>query len=59
MGRCGDLQFLPTVSAPGDTVTMRAEVDLIAIASSCPMDIVPINGPGGGTPVDIEMIVTP
>ncbi len=53
----GNLLFLPTVSAPGDSVTFRAEVDLFVVASACPMDIVPINGPGGGVPVDFELVV--
>jgi uncharacterized protein len=52
----GNITFEPTVSAPGDSVSFRAEVDVIVIASACPMDIVPINGPGGGTPVDIELV---
>jgi uncharacterized protein YcgI (DUF1989 family) len=52
----GNITFEPTVSAPGDSVLFRAEVDVIVIASACPMDIVPINGPGGGTPVDIELV---
>jgi uncharacterized protein YcgI (DUF1989 family) len=52
----GNITFEPTVSAPGDSVLFRAEVDTIVIASACPMDIVPINGPGGGTPVDVELI---
>ncbi|MGZ4793658.1 MAG: DUF1989 domain-containing protein [Ilumatobacteraceae bacterium] len=54
----GNITFEPTVSAPGDSVLFRAEVDVIAIASACPMDIVPINGPGGGTPVDIELVLS-
>jgi uncharacterized protein YcgI (DUF1989 family) len=54
----GNITFEPTVSAPGDSVQFRAEVDVIVIASACPMDIVPINGPGGGTPVDVELIVS-
>ncbi|HEY7628036.1 MAG TPA: urea carboxylase-associated family protein [Ilumatobacteraceae bacterium] len=54
----GNITFEPTVSAPGDSVLFRAEVDVIAIASACPMDIVPINGPGGGTPVDVELVVS-
>lgn len=54
----GNITFEPTVSAPGDSVLFRAEGDVIAIASACPMDIVPINGPGGGTPVDVELIVS-
>jgi len=53
----GNITFEPTVSAPGDSVLFRAEVDVIVIASACPMDIVPINGPGGGTPVEVELIV--
>ncbi|HSF94921.1 MAG TPA: urea carboxylase-associated family protein [Thermohalobaculum sp.] len=43
-GTCG---FLPTVSSPGDQVVFRAEMPCIAVLSACPMDIVPINGPGG------------
>lgn len=54
----GNITFEPTVSRPGDSVTFRAEVDSIVIASACPMDIVPINGPGGGTPVDVELVVS-
>ncbi|MGZ4673361.1 MAG: DUF1989 domain-containing protein [Ilumatobacteraceae bacterium] len=54
----GNITFEPTVSAPGDSVLFRAEVDVVAIASACPMDIVPINGPGGGTPVDIELVLS-
>lgn len=53
----GDLEWLPTVSRPGDAITFRAERDVIAIASSCPMDIVPINGPGGAAAVDVELVV--
>ena len=54
----GNITFEPTVSSPGDSVLFRAEVDLVAIASACPMDIVPINGPGGGVPVDIELVTS-
>ena len=54
----GNIAFEPTVSAPGDSVLFRAEVDVIVIASACPMDIVPINGPGGGTPVDVELLLS-
>jgi uncharacterized protein len=52
----GKISFEPTVSAPGDSVLFRAEIDTIVVASACPQDIVPINGPGGGTPVDVELI---
>ncbi len=54
----GNITFEPTVSAAGDSVLFRAEVDVVVIASACPMDIVPINGPGGGTPVDIELVLS-
>lgn len=54
----GNITFEPTVSAPGDSVLFRAEVDVVVIASACPMDIVPINGPGGGTPVDVELVMS-
>ena len=52
----GNITFEPTVAAPGDRVSFQAVCDVIVIASACPMDIVPINGPGGGTPVDVELI---
>jgi len=55
----GNITFEPTVSAPGDSVLFRADVDVIVVASACPMDIVPINGPGGGKPVDVELLTTP
>jgi len=42
----GNITFDPTVSAAGDSVLFRADVDVIVVASACPMDIVPINGPG-------------
>jgi uncharacterized protein YcgI (DUF1989 family) len=32
------------VSRPGDHVVLRALMDLVLVFSSCPMDIVPING---------------
>ena len=54
----GKIRFEPTVSAPGDSVLFRAEVDAIVIASACPQDIVPINGPGGGKPVDVELVTS-
>ncbi len=52
----GNITFEPTVSAPGDRVGFQAVYDVIVIASACPMDIVPINGPGGGSPVDVELM---
>jgi uncharacterized protein YcgI (DUF1989 family) len=52
----GKVQFLPTVSKPGDRVVFRASMPAIAVISACPMDVVPINGPDG-TPVDLAFEV--
>jgi len=39
----GSIQWLPTVSAPGDYVEFVAAMDCIVAMSSCPQDIVAIN----------------
>jgi uncharacterized protein YcgI (DUF1989 family) len=39
----GSIQFLPTVSKPGDSISLRAEMDVIIAFSACPQDILPIN----------------
>lgn len=44
--RDGTILFEPSRAAAGSHVTLRAEMDLVVIFSSCPQDIVPINGPG-------------
>jgi len=48
---------LKACEAPaGATVTLRAEIDCYVAFSCCPMDIVPVNGPGGRlSPVDIRI----
>ena len=40
----GALSFEPSVSRPGDAVTLEARLDLIIAFSACPQDILPING---------------
>ena len=40
----GSLSFQPPVSKPGDHVLLRAEMDCIIAFSTCPQDMVPING---------------
>ena len=50
----GRIQFLPTVSKPGDYIEVRAEMDCIVAFSACPQDIVPING---GKPVEAHFAV--
>lgn len=37
------LGWEPTVAKPGDHVLLRADMDVIAVFSACPMDILPIN----------------
>ena len=44
------LEFCPTVSRPGDYVSLRAEMDCFVVFSSCPQDVLPINGEGGQPP---------
>lgn len=42
----GEITFEAPVTKPGDTVTFRAERDLIIAFSACPQDMLPINGVG-------------
>jgi len=37
--------FEPARTAPGDSVTLRAELPSVIVLSACPQDLVPINGP--------------
>ena len=39
----GEIQWLPTVSSPGDVVEFVAEMDCIVVMSACPQDVVAIN----------------
>jgi len=52
----GRIAFLAPVSAPGQYVTLRAEMDLILALSACPQDLLPVNGLG---PTDVDFIVQP
>jgi uncharacterized protein len=45
----GELSFEPPTCKPGDSVTLRAELDCIIAMSACPQDILPINGKTGTT----------
>lgn len=44
------IQWLPVPAKPGQYVILRAEMDIVIVFSSCPMDIVKLNGPDGGDP---------
>jgi uncharacterized protein YcgI (DUF1989 family) len=50
----GSIEWLPTVSKPGDSVELRAEMDCLVVMSSCPQDIVPINS---NRPVEVHFEV--
>lgn len=41
----GSIDRRPPQSKPGDSIVMRAEMDLVIVFSACPQDITPINGP--------------
>lgn len=53
----GGLAFTQSVSKPGDLVVIAALVPCVAVMSSCPQDIIPINGPDASpTAFDVEVI---
>ncbi len=52
----GSIAWLEPVSKVGDYVEMRAEMDCIAVVSSCPMDVLPING-ADATPKELHVLV--
>jgi uncharacterized protein len=39
----GTLDWQPAMTRPGDSVTLRAELDCYVVLSACPQDILPIN----------------
>ena len=43
------------MTAAGDSITLRAEMDAIVVVSACPQDIVPIND-RNPTPIAIELL---
>lgn len=53
----GTLELASSVRRPGGYVVLRAERDLVAVLSTCPQDLVPINGPQmRPTEVQVELI---
>ncbi|MGA0542169.1 DUF1989 domain-containing protein [Neotabrizicola sp. VNH66] len=52
----GKVTRVPPTSAPGDSVTLRAETDVVVVLSACPQDITPING-AECTPRDVAYLV--
>ena len=58
-GDRNSLEFRPAVSRPGDYVVLRAEMDCFVVFSSCPRDVLPINGEGGQPPREAHFEVLP
>ncbi|OLP57916.1 aminomethyltransferase [Xaviernesmea oryzae] len=52
----GAVDRLPPASRAGDSVVLRAEMDLTLVLSACPQDITPINGEAR-TPRDIAVVM--
>lgn len=50
----GRLTTLEPVSKPGDKIVFRAEMDILCVASSCPMDLTPLGAKGI---TDVEIVV--
>lgn len=53
----GTTCFEPPVSRAGDSISLRAEDDLIAVMSACPQDMTPVNGMGV-KPDILQFVVT-
>ncbi|MGZ4480805.1 MAG: DUF1989 domain-containing protein [Gaiellales bacterium] len=54
----GTIGWEPALTGPGDSVTLRAELDCIVVLSACPQDIITINRNQPG-PLEIEVIPEP
>jgi uncharacterized protein YcgI (DUF1989 family) len=52
----GRVEFLAPVSKPGQSVSMRAEMDQLVVMSACPQDITPVNAL---RPTDVHFQVSP
>ncbi len=50
----GTLGIEPAPTMPGDSVTLRAEMDVIVAVTACPQDITPLCG-GTPTAIDVEL----
>ena len=40
----GSISWLAPQSSPGNSVVLRAEMDIVAVMSACPQDVTPVNG---------------
>jgi uncharacterized protein YcgI (DUF1989 family) len=51
----GRVEFLPPVSKPGQSISLRAEMDQVVVMSACPQDVTPVNA---GRPTDVHFRVS-
>jgi uncharacterized protein len=51
----GRVEFLPPVSKPGQSISLRAEMDQVVVMSACPQDITQVNA---GRPTDVHFRVS-
>jgi uncharacterized protein len=49
------IQYLPTVSKPGQYVIFRPEMDAVVLFSACPQDMLPVNS-GKPTEAHVELL---
>ena len=55
VARDGSLDWRPALTAAGDFVTLRAELDCYVVVSSCPQDVVAINDKRP-SPIALELL---
>ncbi len=55
VGAGGTIGWEPAPTRAGDSVTLRAELDIVVAVSACPQDLVPINS---GAPTEIVLEVS-
>ena len=55
VGEGGTIGWGPAPTGAGDSVTLRAELDIVVAVSACPQDLVPINA---GNPTEIVLEVS-
>jgi uncharacterized protein YcgI (DUF1989 family) len=54
VGGGAELGWLPAPTKPGDSTTLRAELDCHLVVSACPQDLVQINA-GNPGPIQLEI----
>ena len=55
VGEEGTIGWEPAPTGAGDSVTLRAELDIVVAVSACPQDLIPINS-GNPTEILLEVV---